>query len=419
MKLSNACVACATWWLCAVAHGGGFQISEIGASGLARAYAGAGVAADGVADMFHNPASLMFTQGREIETAVHAIDTVAKFRNQGSITQGADADGGGDALVPNLFYATDWPRVLRSAKRLAKSPAHNRIRFGFGVTSPFGLTTKYPRNWIGRYHAVKSQLITLEVNPAVAVRINDALAIGGGVTYLQADAELSQMQSITVAPGTTIDAAASVKGDANGTGFTLGAIVGDDDTRIGFGYRSAVRLTIRGDVSLAIPNVSTTTAAASAKIELPASAYLSAYKRLSPKLEWFATWRRTDWSAFDQLHIDAGALSSTTQYQWRDSDTYSIALAYQQTPQWTWRFGAAVDETPIANSRLRTPRIPDANRRWLSLGGGWRINARTDWDFSLARIFADAVKVRNENLSGEYSASTNTIASIGLRVALP
>ena len=35
---------------------------------------------------------------------------------------------------------------------------------------PFGLETDYSRDWVGRYHAVRSELTTININPAVAWR---------------------------------------------------------------------------------------------------------------------------------------------------------------------------------------------------------------------------------------------------------
>ena len=44
------------------------------------------------------------------------------------------------------------------------------MHFGLGVNAPFGLKTDYDDGWIGRYQALKSQIKTINVNPALSGR---------------------------------------------------------------------------------------------------------------------------------------------------------------------------------------------------------------------------------------------------------
>ena len=52
-------------------------------------------------------------------------------------------------------------------------PLGDRVRAGLGITAPFGLRTSYPDEWVGRYHAVDSELRTVNINPALAVWATD------------------------------------------------------------------------------------------------------------------------------------------------------------------------------------------------------------------------------------------------------
>ena len=57
---------------------------------------------------------------------------------------------------------------------------------------PFGLTTEYDDGWIGRYQALKSQIKTINVNPAISWKATPTFAVGVGVNYQYLDATLTQ-----------------------------------------------------------------------------------------------------------------------------------------------------------------------------------------------------------------------------------
>ena len=65
------------------------------------------------------------------------------------------------------------------------------MKFGLGVNAPFGLAIKYDDDWVGRYHAVVSDLTVINVNPSIGLRVNDRLTIGGGLDMMLADVTLS------------------------------------------------------------------------------------------------------------------------------------------------------------------------------------------------------------------------------------
>ena len=406
------------------AFAAGFQISETGVTDVGRAFAGAGVSADGAADMFYNPAGLMLGGGEIFEVGAHSIKPDFQFSGGGTITTpagtnpsgGNPANGGVDAIVPNLYYANDW---------------NQNTRFGIGITAPFGLTTEYPADWVGRYHAVKTSLTAVEVNPAVAVRINEKFSIGGGITFIQADAELSQ----ALLNGTATDGFNVVKGDAKGYGFNLGAVIGDADARIGFGYRSSTDLDIEGSFRASgvpmptqegmLMSIDTT---ASTKLTLPATAYLSGFAHVNDKVDLLGGIRWTDWSEFDELRIKFGILDDAiTPHNWRDSLTYSIGVNYRRNPNWTWRAGYAIDKTPIGGDSHRTAQIPDADRNWLTVGGSWRASAKMRIDFYAARISSDATVIDesirlsearqiSSQLNGRFAAGKTDLFAVQLHL---
>jgi long-chain fatty acid transport protein len=95
----------------------------------------------------------------------------------GAISGGNGGDAGENALVPNFYYT---------------QPLSDRLFLGIGVNAPFGLATEYDQGWVGRYHAIRSEIMMVNVNAAVAYKFNDQWSVGGGVNYQKLDAELTQ-----------------------------------------------------------------------------------------------------------------------------------------------------------------------------------------------------------------------------------
>ena len=54
------------------------------------------------------------------------------------------------------------------------------LSLGLGINAPFGLKTEYDSNWIGRFHAIKSEVRTINVNPSIAFKVNDQISLGAG-----------------------------------------------------------------------------------------------------------------------------------------------------------------------------------------------------------------------------------------------
>lgn len=133
---------------------------------------------------------------------------------------------------------------------------------------------------------------------------------------------------------------------------------------------------------------------------------------------------RTYWSVLKELRFefDIAIPDGVTTLNWKDSNRYSLGLQYSPSSSpWTFRIGAAFDETPTPSARYRSPRIPDEDRIWLALGFGYQASENLSFDFGYAHLFVDDPKINKsaadaENatrglLYGEYDASVD-IASI-------
>ena len=112
--------------------------------------------------------------------------TTARSRRRSSRSAAPAATPAARAVVPNMYVGI---------------PITDKWSFGLGVNVPFGLKTEYDDDWIGRFQGVKSELKTINVNPALSWEPTDNLAIGVGVNWQQIDATLTQQVNYSAALG--------------------------------------------------------------------------------------------------------------------------------------------------------------------------------------------------------------------------
>jgi long-chain fatty acid transport protein len=376
-----------------LAHAAGFALIEQNASGLGNAYAGQAASAQDASTIFFNPAGMTLLPASQLVLAGSLVYPQAEF--SGTVSPAIGGDNGGDAgdlaFVPSAYFAY---RV---------SPD---IVVGVGLGAPFGLKTEYDSGWKGRTQAIKSELKTINLNPAIAWKASESLSLGAGVSFQYAKATLTNFAG---APGV-----AEVEGDDTGWGFNLGALwqLGEA-TRIGVAYRSEVDQSLEGDLSF---SVAPTVIPVTADLTLPDSASLSVFHKLDARWELLADITWTGWSDFDQLRIvnANGTPVSTTNENWDDSYRYSVGANYRLDDKLMLRGGVAYDETPVSDA-FRTARIPDDNRTWLAFGAQYRLSDKSVIEVGYAHLFIDDASIdKTENgitLSGEYDSSVDILSA--------
>jgi long-chain fatty acid transport protein len=423
----------ATLFLCGPAHAGGFALSEMSAGSLGNAHAGGAAAAEDLATIYYNPAGLMRMSGQQFMISGTGIRPSAEFQNRGSVsavgtplTGGNGGDAGSWAGVPALYYAMDL------------AP---RLRFGIGVQSPFGLVTEYDAGWVGRYQALKSELKSININPSLAYKVNDMLAVGGGVSAQYVNVELSRaidfgsvcFGAVGAATCTAIgfapqakDGAVNVKGNDWGYGFNLGALVTPNDKmRFGVSYRSKISYELSGDANFTKPaglpgpiaaSPSFTNTGAKANLDLPELISVSGYMDLDPKWSMMADLSWQHWSRFKELRVrfNNGAADSVTPENWRNTYRVAVAVNYRYNDQWKLRSGVAYDQSPV-QGQFVTPRIPDNNRIWLAFGAQYKPSRNDTWDIGYAHLFVQDTSINKSEppiggtLTGTYNNDVNIL----------
>lgn len=453
-RLLTSCIVLAMTTWAGNANSAGFALIEQSVSNMGTAYAGGSALANDTSTLYFNPAGMTRLEGTNGSVALHLVKPSSKFEDNGGSTF-ATALGGAPLGGGNGGDAGGWAAVPHT---YVSQQISDRAWLGFAVNAPFGLTTEYDQNWVGRYHAVKSSVATYNFNPSFAFKASDQLSLSVGVSAQYLEAEFSNaidFGAIDALPVTAgglggalslggpgaADGMVNIEGDSWGFGFNLGALFeASDKTRIGVHYRSEIQHDVKGDADFSGAAQGAVTTAifagsagtvrmlddtgVSADVTLPASASLSLFHQATPQLALMADYTWTGWSSIPELRFDFAnnQPDGVTTFNWKDTNRFAVGAEYQRAnSDWTYRVGVAFDESPIDSDAARTPRLPDADRIWLSFGAGVKLGESTRLDIGYAHLFMDD-PVLNKNadssaedflrgsLQGSYEASVDIVA---------
>jgi len=412
LKLASAVMLAITSQTAAAS---GFGLIEQSASGQGLSYAGAAVNTEDASVMWFNPAGLSDIENNQIIGALHVILPNAPFTNDGSYVKntgplfGEDDNGSNTALVPNFYWKGQY----------------QDYDLGLGINVPFGSVVEYDQDWVGRYHAVYTETKTMNINPAISRQVNDQLSVGFGLNAQYIHVNLTQKIDfgLTSEPQSN-DGYADLEASGWGFGVNFGLLYQfENQSKLGLSYRSQVSHNAHGTAEFMLPDDVTNPAYADQDIEasvaLPAMASISYEHPVSQKTKLLADATWTGWSSFDELRIEFDVKDDSVQpEEWTDVMRYSLGMVHQYNDQWILRTGVAYDETPIKNRYLRTPRIPDSDRIWLSFGAGYQLNEAMRLDVGYSRLWGGNPKIEASDsdteqhvLVGEFDIDIDIVSA--------
>jgi long-chain fatty acid transport protein len=264
---------------------------------------------------------------------------------------------------------------------------------------------RYADDFFGRYDSIKSDLKTVDIQPSIAIKLNDNLSIGGGIDIQQIDVKLRN--ALPNASPLQPDGQVNVKGDDMSFGWNAGILARAGVFRFGASYRSRIKHDLNGSYQvtglLAPLAAGNTTQFAHAPITLPDSATVSAMYGVGQRFRLMATGKWFNWSVFKQIAIYptfSPPAISTQNYK----DVWSGALGaeYDVSPKLTLRAGTLYDTTPTVD-QYRSTRVPDGDRTWATAGFTYKMNRNVEFTTSYAHVF---VKTEPLNRVDSFYAGT-------------
>lgn len=390
-----------------------FALIEQSVSGMGSAYAIGSAGIDDASTIYFNPATMSRLAGSNLTGGLQIVNSRTDFK-KGSAEYNPD----NAALGPAGAGIAGFPISGKSKTNLDLTAAvpmgaishqlSDKSWLGLTINAPFGLKTDYDDDdWVGRYHAIKSELTTININPTFAFKVSDHATIGLGASALYADGELTNAVDVglgaalggTPIPGwvpgsSTFDSRAKLTGNDWGWGYNVGLMLEpSDNTRLGLHYRSKVELTLDGDVKISGP-ILNSKQDAKLTITLPDSVSVSGYHAINSKWAIMGDFTWTQWSRIKTLDIKLEDGSrSVAKWNYEDSSRYAIGTEYTHSNKWKYRAGLALDQTPVPHDSDRSPRVPDADRTWLTFGLTYSHTPNLSFDFGYAHLFVDDPKL--------------------------
>lgn len=411
----------------ALASGYNFGTQSAAAQGSANSN---GAEAADASTVYANPAGMTRLKGTQSSLVLNAVAPHVSF--SGSATPGGSGNGGDPVdltFVPHGYLTHQIDA---------------RYTVGLGVFVPFGAKIAYDDRFAGRYYGQETDLQTINLNPSLAIKLNEQHSVGLGLSAQYMKAKLVRKQNGLVLAsrvnpalpaamgGVAPDAEFGIEGDSWGYGFNLGYLFQPTETtRFGLAYRSAIRHKNTGDAYLnadalaaAIdPYTSLTyaqlqgalskTADGRADVKTPESLSVSAYHELDARWAVMGDLTWTRHSRLQQIVIQAQPITTTyLQTKWNDTLRASIGASYRYNDRLKVRLGYMYDQSPTDAASDVLPTMPDNDRQWLSLGANWKLDARNSIDVAYSYIF-----VRDRSIDRSYDNATTPDVSGGITVA--
>ncbi|MCD9088472.1 outer membrane protein transport protein [Stenotrophomonas sp. SY1] len=427
------------------AHGAAFQLKENSAKGLGRAFAGSTSAWGDASVVATNPASMRLLDGRQFQADLSAISFSADFKSDGGryvgptgagtgmpISGGNGGDAGMIAPVPAAYFHVPFGE-------------NDNMHFGMSLSVPFGFTTEYDRNWVGRYHGVKTDLKAIDLGAAFSYDVNPYVSFGASVFVEHLTIELTNAvdfgtiayagsngasAAVGLTPGSA-DGFASMEGDNNAVGYVIGGTFSpSEDTNIALSYRSKVEHKITGgDAKFDVPALAAAALRTDARgifvntsgkatVTLPASATLSVTHRINDRWTVMGDVSRTAWApAFNEVTVDfaSNQPNNVLEFGYKDTTFASLGADYKLSDTITLRGGVAYDQSPTTNEH-RDVRVPDVTRKWVSLGLGWTPSEKTEFNFGYTHLFTNEPSINitsatSSTLKGSYDVGGDILAA--------
>ncbi|MDH7454556.1 outer membrane protein transport protein [Luteimonas composti] len=408
----------------------GFQLKENSVKSQGSSFAGTAAKTGDSSVVTNNPAVMTQFEGSTFQIDVTAIDLNYEFEGTATDAFGRPMTGsnGGNAGGVTPVPAMSYIRKL-----------DNGVALGAMVSAPFGLKTEYDDNWVGRYFAHTSDVQIVDLALSGAIDITDRFSVGIGAIISRADVTLSrsvdfgtllysnpQTRPLPFALPQAADGFVEIQGDDTSLGWLVGAHFRPTDSfALGVSYRSEIDYDLVGTADWTVPgNVAAVFGASpmtaplfqdgpgGAALTTPSVLQVGAHWQVNERFALSASWAETGWSSLREVRIefDNPDPDAVEPFEWSDSTFVSLGAEYKLNDRWTLRGGIADDQTPTSLVH-RTPRLPDDDRRWYSIGATWAVSDALDVNFAFSHLKPDDPRVdatsSGSRIVGPFDGSAN------------
>ncbi|MGQ9618747.1 MAG: OmpP1/FadL family transporter [Candidatus Aminicenantia bacterium] len=401
--------------------GAGFQLFEAGTK--ATGFAGAFTAqASDPSSIFYNPAGIAFLDGYQLYLGATFITPKSSF-------EGANPYPGfglKEEQEAMFFYPPGLYYVM---------PIGEKIRVGLGVFSPFGLATKWKNKdkFTGRFVSQYADLTHIAINPAIAWRVTDNLAIGATFDYrissvaLERNIPLFDPFTFSVKDVAHLKLSSGFKN--SGFGFSVGLKWKIKEYySIGLSYRHKVEIDYDGKaeftqistgnsvldqlVRLSIPFGETP---GKATIVYPGMASLGFSTSVLKNWIFEIDFNWTQWSTYNKLpiefteHPELNPSEEAMKKYYEDVFSVRMGAERKFSEKLFFRLGYVYDKSPSLPESV-SPMLPDADRHGLTIGFSYNFG-KFYVDIANMFLFFEKRSTEGRNTEG-YNGTYKTFANL-------
>ena len=338
--------------------------------------------ADDPSALHYNPAGMSQLKGVQFYANTLLVGGYYDFTSPSGESFRGNLDGTIVVPPPSTFYLTANFDNL-------DNEAFQDLTLGIGLNSPFGLLIRWPDDVPFSEVDVFGTLPLIDIKPTMSFRLNEYLAIGGGLDIYTFASFLGegQVEAQALGQGTTFPPGAlvEVNGKDTAVGWNIGALLNlwhiEDQPRLNlaFVYRSQTTLNLTGEFMISGNKLFDTVF----DLNLPQvfTWGIAGWPFRDKKREWKVEvdLDYADWSSFKNLDIreaNTGAIISPQPRDWRGSYVIKLGTEYKwlqlsSLPDWVVaaRAGYIRSETPVPDFTFE-PLVPDSDFNGFSVGLG-------------------------------------------------
>lgn len=373
--------------------------------------------ANGADASYYNPANMVFSSdNNEIEFGLSYVSaSEVDFESTSSVpllgaTTAQSTSKEENVLIPTMHYII--PSSIENTK------------FGISLVVPAGLS----KRWDDTFAKAFSEEFTLkiiEINPTVGYKINEKLAIGGGLRFVYSK---GVVQSQGELGGNEFKR--DLTADSFDYGYNLAVTYKPiENTVLAATYRSFIDIEVEGSGTLSnVATGFTYEGDASIKFPLPAALNLAVAYTIGDLTAEFV-YEKTYWSELETIDFNystslstlGGAASAFALFDkahdknWKDTNSYRLGLTYIANPDLTLMAGFGIDESPAPTDTLSFE-LPDADSKIYSLGFNYKLDKTSSFGVAYLLSVKEDRKVDINNfgeVSGEFKNSKVSLLTLG------
>lgn len=375
----------------ASAHAGGFALSEQGARAMGLGGAFTALAGDPSA-IHYNAAGIAFLKGTHLYAGGAVAQPKTTFTGTDPVpgAEVTERTTGGALIPPSVYFTHQFSE---------------RLVLGAGFDLPFAVRTRWaaPDAFSGRFLAQQVDIDGYSLNPTVAYRLADRLAVGAGIDVRLSSFSLRRrIPALHPVSEQLVDAAAlSIDGDTDtAVGFNVGVLARPTESlSVGARYRHRVSQSYRGTATFSILPTGVPALDEAVAAALPAGAVPVATGITFPSsIAAGAAYTWGDWTFAGEADLQQWSklqhiafeyeghpeLREVMVQDYADSLTLRVGVERRLGTAWVARGGYFFADSPAPAESL-SPLLFDADRQGFALGGSWLQGA---WRIDAAASYA-------------------------------